>query len=104
MRRNDLLRHLEQQREYADAMSASAPVADVLRTVIDQLQLLEDADVEDNGQSADRLIPVVHAAERLGLSRSFLYAHADDLPFVVRLPTGGLRIHEGKLNRWVERL
>ena len=44
-------------------------------------QLLETSEASP----ADRLLTVTEAAARLGSSRQWLYRHADELPFTVRL-------------------
>lgn len=53
----------------------------------------------DNG-GPDDLLRVREAAERLNVSRRWLYDHADKLPFTKRLTTGALRFSARGLERW----
>jgi excisionase family DNA binding protein len=51
----------------------------------------------------DRLLSIDEAAERLGVSRRWVYRHADTLDFTRRLTaTGPLRFSERGLERWKE--
>jgi predicted DNA-binding transcriptional regulator AlpA len=56
-----------------------------------------------NGSEPDRWLKVDEAAERLGVSRRWVYAHADTLPFAKRLTAGSLRFSSRGLERWKER-
>lgn len=55
-----------------------------------------------NGAEAptDRLLTVEEAAQKLGLSKDYLYRHAKTLPFTVRLGSR-LRFSERGVERWV---
>lgn len=57
------------------------------------------------GQAHDRLLTVDDVAERLGVSRRWVYrkAKADALPFVKRLASNTLRFSERGLERWQAR-
>jgi excisionase family DNA binding protein len=55
-----------------------------------------------NGNGADRLLTVDEAADRLGVSRRWVYRHVKALPFVRRLSGGTLRFSEKGLTRWQE--
>lgn len=48
----------------------------------------------------DRLLTADEAASRLGVSRRWMYRHADTLPFTRRLDRGTLRFSERGLERW----
>ena len=50
----------------------------------------------------DRLLTAEEAAERLGVSKRWVYTHADSLPFTRRLSGGTLRFSERGLQRWQE--
>lgn len=51
----------------------------------------------------DRLLGVGEAAGRLGVTPRWLYRHADDFPFTVRLPGRQLRFREAALTAWLAR-
>jgi predicted DNA-binding transcriptional regulator AlpA len=53
-----------------------------------------------NGSGPDTLLKASEAAARLGVSRRWMYAHADSLPFVRKLSTGTLRFSSRGLERW----
>jgi predicted DNA-binding transcriptional regulator AlpA len=53
-----------------------------------------------NGSGPDTWLKVDEAAERLAVSRRWLYTHAAELPFTKRLATGTLRFSERGLERW----
>lgn len=50
----------------------------------------------------DRLVTVAEAATRCAVSTRYIYAHADRLPFIVRVGRKVL-VSEGRLARWLER-
>jgi excisionase family DNA binding protein len=50
----------------------------------------------------DELLTAVEAAERLGVSRQWVYRHQDTLPFMRRLGAGTLRFSARGLERWME--
>ena len=52
---------------------------------------------------ADTLLTAQQAAERLGVSRRWMYRHADSLPFTRKLSGGTLRFSSKGLERWQER-
>jgi predicted DNA-binding transcriptional regulator AlpA len=53
-----------------------------------------------NGAKPDTWLKVDEAAERLAVSRRWLYTHADSLPFAKRLTGGTLRFSSRGLERW----
>jgi excisionase family DNA binding protein len=48
----------------------------------------------------DRLLTADEAAERLGVSKRWVYRRADSLPFTRRLTSGTLRFSERGMDRW----
>ncbi|HUF77150.1 MAG TPA: helix-turn-helix domain-containing protein [Longimicrobiales bacterium] len=54
-----------------------------------------------NGK-ADHLLTAQQAAERLGVSKRWVYRKAESLPFTRRLSGGTLRFSERGLERWKE--
>ena len=55
-----------------------------------------------NGRGPDVLLTAQQAAERLGVSRRWMYSHAPKLGFTKRLSGGTLRFSERGLERWKE--
>jgi predicted DNA-binding transcriptional regulator AlpA len=53
--------------------------------------------------AADRLLDVGEAAERLGVSKRWMYRRAAALPFTRRLSAGTLRFSSAGLERWQQR-
>lgn len=47
-----------------------------------------------------KLLTVAEAAERTGMSRDYLYRHADNLPFAVRVGRS-LRFSQAGLEKWI---
>ncbi len=100
-----LLHDLVRRRDDAAAMHASAPVAAVLDTVIDELR---EIDVPPNGNgceepAADRMLRAGEVAARLNIARRTVYANAAGWPFTRRYPTGAIRFSERGLDRWIGR-
>jgi excisionase family DNA binding protein len=55
---------------------------------------------ESNGADPDTLLTAQQAADRLGVSKRWMYAHADTLPFTKRLTGGTVRFSSRGLDRW----
>ena len=49
----------------------------------------------------DRLLTARQAAQRLGMSTDYLYRHADELPFTVRVSPGQLRFSSQGIQRYI---
>ena len=49
----------------------------------------------------DRLLVTADAASRLGVSKDWLYRHADRVPFTVRLSEGQLRFSAKGIDRYI---
>ena len=79
MNRAELLADLERRAAQAEEIHAMAPVADVYRYVLRELQEVGDA---PSVEARDRLISVAEAAARLSVSTRYIYAHKDSLPYV----------------------
>jgi excisionase family DNA binding protein len=54
-------------------------------------------------EQSDRLLTVSEAAKRLGVSRRYVYGHADEYPFARRLGPKTLRFSERGLEKWLAR-
>src|SRR5215470_16577978 len=66
-----------------------AVVQSVLTTRL--LTIVVDGQEQATGLEPDRLLTVEQAAERLRVSSDWLYRHADQLPFTIRVGTRHLR-------------
>ena len=51
----------------------------------------------------DRLLTAEELASRLRVSRRYVYEHAAEFPFLVRLPGRTVRFSERGYERWVDR-
>ena len=51
--------------------------------------------------SDDRLLTVEEASQKLGLTKDYLYRHADQFPFTVRLGTRQLRFSLHGMDRYI---
>jgi len=54
-------------------------------------------------EQPDRLLTVTEVATRLGVSRRYVYGHADQYPFARRLGPKTLRFSERGLEKWLAR-
>lgn len=75
-------------RLWARLQAVSAPVA--------------PAPASNGNGGPERLLTAQQAAERLGVSKRWVYRRADSLPFTRRLSEGTLRFSERGLERWKE--
>jgi hypothetical protein len=80
-----------------DALAQIDPTTLDRRELLDLLVVLSTtatrvgAELARRGDTDDDLIPVSTAARRLGVSRQYLYAKADRLPFLRRVGSRALR-------------
>lgn len=96
----ELVAHLEQRAAEADQIGATAPVANVLRSVMAELEQLNGM-AQDHG--ADRLLTASQVAARLNVSPRYVYDHAGEWPFTQRLSARQIRFSERGLERWERR-
>ena len=73
----ELRTRLSERARDAEAVQASAPVANVLRWVLDEMVGLNG----DRPQQPDRMLTAAELAERLSVSLRHVYDHADQWPF-----------------------
>lgn len=100
----DVLATLERRAQTAEAEGATAPVAKVYRLVLAELApLAPNGNAVHAPQPEDRLLTVPEVARRLGVSPRWLYVHADDFPFTVRLPGRRLRFRAAALAHYLVR-
>jgi predicted DNA-binding transcriptional regulator AlpA len=60
---------------------------------------LEERDRESRG--VDRLLTVAEAATRLSVTKYWLYSHASQLPFIVRIGNRNVRFSEQGIGRYL---
>ncbi len=96
-----VLHDLERRRDDASRMQATAPLADVLATVLEDLRAVTEPPQSERAAPAeDRLLTAADVAGRLTCSLRYVYAHADDWPFTRR--EGKLvRFSANGLARWI---
>jgi excisionase family DNA binding protein len=96
---------LERRAAEAEREGATAPVANVYRLVLEEMQTVANASgsAVTNGPQTDRLLSASEVARRLGVSRRYVYDHADRFPFTRRLGSGTVRFSECGLERWLAR-
>jgi len=96
-----LVADLERRATEAERIGATAPVAAIYRALA-----AEVASLNGNGAPPapppDHLLTAQEVAQRLGASKRYVYAHAADFPFTVRL-NGLVRFDAAGLRRWIER-
>ena len=64
--------------------------------------LQEQADRTDRVDSGDTLLPVGAAAKKLGMTEDYLYRHAGQMPFTVRLGRRQLRFSSQGIDRYIK--
>jgi excisionase family DNA binding protein len=104
MTRDALIADLERRVADAERMQATAPVATVLRSVIEDLHALNGGTASDsaapNGDGPARLLTVAEAAAIIRVSPKWLYRH--HLPFLRRVGRA-VRVDPAALDRWLAR-
>ncbi len=95
----ELRAKLEGRALEAEAMHATAPVADTLRWILGQL---DASNGNGNGHApAVRLLTAREAAALLNVTPRWLYARAKRLPFVRRLGAKTLRFDADGVAKWL---
>ncbi len=85
------------------AVEGLPPGAGITLTREQLLEALPSSDA-DTTEAPDRLLTAREAAERLGVSPKYIYAHQKSFPFTRRLPGGNaLRFSARGLERWLSR-
>ena len=89
--------------DFRRAVEALPPGVSITLTREQLLEALPDGP-DDTTEAPDRLLTASEAAERLGCSPKYVYAHHESFPFTRRLPGGNaLRFSERGLERWLSR-
>jgi predicted DNA-binding transcriptional regulator AlpA len=104
---SDLARLLQDPRRVAEIPPDQVPMllAELERVRADLWRRMISASATQNGQPAvraeDRLLDVEEAAQKLGVSKDWLYRRADKLPFTIRVSAARLRFSEQGIERWI---
>ena len=89
----------------SDQYGATAPVAEVVRALRQELAAADVPDGEPpepaTDEAADKLLPARAVADRLGCSVRYVYANADRWPFTRRLGEQMIRFDAAGLKRWL---
>lgn len=75
----ELIAQLERRAADAEAFKATAPVAEVLRTVVAELKPLANGEAPSPPAGPEHGLTALQVAERLGVSARWVYAHVDKL-------------------------
>ena len=75
---------------------------EAIRGMLDEAKGAAELPDEPTGEShEDHLLTVDEAAEVLAVERTWVYRHADKLPFTRKLSPGTLRFSSNGLQRWM---
>ncbi len=96
---SELRTRLQSRLSDAEAMNATAPVADVLRVVLGELEAVNG--VPNAALPPDRLLGLEEASEQLGVTVRWLRETRP--PYVVELSPKTLRVSQRKLDDWLRR-
>lgn len=96
-----LKERLEERARIASEMHATAPVSDVLKVVIAELDGIEDGPTTP--QAPDRMLTAPEAALMLNVTPRWLYRNAPRLPFAKKLSRKCVRFSEAGLRRYRDR-
>ena len=96
---SELRTRLQSRLSDAEAMNATAPVADVLRVVLGELETVNG--VPNAVLPPDRLLGLEEASEKLGVTVRWLRETRP--PYVVELSPRTLRVSQRKLDDWLRR-
>ncbi len=100
---SEILEQLERRATDAARVGATAPVDAVLRSVLEDLQGVDDTDsTAPNGNEPDQMVDINKAAEILGVKVRYLYDHHDRFPFTRRVGRQ-LRFSTRGIARYLER-
>jgi excisionase family DNA binding protein len=94
-----VVRDLVRRAEEADAIQATAPVADVYRRIVAELGQVEAPNPTTKSR-ADRLLSVPQVAAQLRVSERYVYDHHHQWPFTRRVGRK-LRFSEKGLREWL---
>ena len=98
MTRDEWRAQLAARAAEAERFGATAPLATVLRAILDEFDAVDG--LPSDRKAPSRLLTLAEAAERLGVSKRWLTDHK--LPFLRTLTRGGtVRVDEAAMYRWL---
>jgi predicted DNA-binding transcriptional regulator AlpA len=100
---SDLISHPEQARNLPPQVAADllAQVASLQPLLLARLFVGFGQDRREDDSGGDRLLMVGEAAAMLGMTRDYLYRHADQLPFTIRPSAKQLRFSKAGIQRYI---
>jgi hypothetical protein len=98
MTRAELVARLRQQAADAERLGATAPVATVLRAVVEDVEQVTGLAPH---AGPDRLLTLAEAADRLAVPVRWFSEGGRDAPFLRRLSRRQVRVSEQALTRWL---
>ena len=96
---DELIRDFKRRAAEAEAVQATAPVAQVYRTLIEELGHVSVSETSPR-RPTDRLLTVPELAMRLNVDERYVYDHHHEWPFTRRLGRK-LRFSERGLEQWM---
>ena len=108
MTRAELLAEWQRRKAEALETGSTAPVAKLADVILKQLDHLgyddtRNAAIGGNGTTPDRLLTAADIAERMKVSKRYVYANADRWPFTRRLGRA-VRFSAAGLDTWLTRV
>jgi predicted DNA-binding transcriptional regulator AlpA len=94
---------LDDLRRAVAALPPGSSVTLPREVLVEALKGSGSGDVAPAPETPDRLMKVGEAAARLGVTRRYVYAHADQYPFTKRLSLRVLRFSDRGLEKWLAR-
>ena len=85
----------------AETMNSTAPVADILRLVHEELEHLSNGGTPRRIQEPEKLLTAQQVAETLSVAPRWVYEHADRLPFMRRIGSRSLRFSSRGLEKYM---
>ena len=85
----------------AEAMNATAPVADILKLVHEELGHLSNGGTPRRAQEPEKLLTAQQVAETLNVTSRWVYDHASTLPFARRLGSKAVRFSSRGLEKYL---
>ena len=98
---SDLRERISRRIADAEVMNTTAPVADILRLVHEELEHLSNGGTPRRAQEPEKLLTAQQVAETLNVTSRWVYEHADSLPFMRRIGSRYLRFSSRGLEKYL---
>jgi predicted DNA-binding transcriptional regulator AlpA len=101
MTQHDLLSSLEAMIHHADQAECAALIGGLERVKALAYGKMLHREPEPSRQE-DRLLTVAEASDKLGMTKDYLYRHAETFPFTVRMGAKQLRFSLNGIERYIK--